>query len=42
MGLIYMQLGSSTTATQYFKGYLDVAPTGSCAARARELINQLK
>ncbi|HEY3298404.1 MAG TPA: ankyrin repeat domain-containing protein, partial [Armatimonadota bacterium] len=41
MGLIYMQVGSSSNATKYFREYLAMSPTGSCAARARELINQM-
>jgi hypothetical protein len=42
MGLIYMQVGSSSNALKYLKEYIDTAPTGPCAARARELISDLK
>ena len=42
MGIIYSQLGSSSNASKYLKEYLDIAPTGAYAARARELMSQLQ
>jgi hypothetical protein len=37
-----MQLGNYIDARNYLKNYLDMAPTGSCAAQAREMMSQLK
>ena len=42
MGIIYNQLGSSSEASKCLQEYLDLAPTGTYAAQARELMSKLQ
>jgi len=41
IGLICSQTGSLSDAAKYLKDYLNMSPTGPCAAKAREILNEL-
>lgn len=42
IGSIFTQAGDYATARTYLKEYLDIAPNGSSAAKAKEILNLLK
>ncbi|MHB0998594.1 MAG: ankyrin repeat domain-containing protein [Armatimonadota bacterium] len=42
IGITWMCIGNTSNTKKFLQEYIDIAPTGSCAARAREIIRQLK
>ena len=41
-GVTWLSMGKDSQAKQCLQDYLDVAPAGACAARARELLRQIQ